>query len=344
MKDKFSKIILVIVLTMFGIVSVNAESRTKCTYNVSDKKFDLIISDNGSYSVQYTKSDFESVTTGENNPISNYRSGTCPYLVYKYENTNSLIVYTQGSNCSGVCYTVSPSSNEIIDYSPVTPPDSNENSQLDCSYVLSDDNVLTLNFINRNLTNYSMINNSKGRLMVLPNSSKKIYYDSCNKSVNYYIANNTGTICFALSGTGKCNENDQFDSWYSASLARTTNYDENGKPKYEYENDFNYEIIDNGGSMTCEELLGGKDSKGVKLLRTAFLLIKIAAPIIFIALSTVDFAGALMSDNPEGERNHAFRKMIIRAVACILLYMLPYLVKVIFALIGVIDTDTCGIW
>ena len=102
-----------------------------------------------------------------------------------------------------------------------------------------------------------------------------------------------------------------------------------------------FEEIVTGGEVSCEEMLG---EKGVDLLRGAFLLIKIAAPILFVVLSMIDFFSSLTSDDTDTTRNKAFSNMKTRAICCALLYCLPLLIKLAFKIIGVIDTDTCGVW
>ena len=347
MKKRFLKMILVVMFMVLGITNVKAENRTLCTYTVDNKNFDLIITSTGNYNIQYTSSNFENVTSGEsNNIIYNYTANTCPIITYKSQSSTSLLIYVNSLSCSGNCYSLNPSSMQIINYNPTTPvDDSITPRKRKCSYLAgSQEIILTFDSTNRLIdkniedsSNY-LLQNIKSDLIIKGNAG------SCPQNGIYYYMTNRGNpryICLSINDKVECSSNATHTDWKKLSFnGEITGTNEDGSPIYSGI-DYDYNEITNEGAMSCEELIG---TKGIKLLRAAFLLMKIAAPIIFIALSMLDFTSALTSDNPESERNKAFRNMVIRAIACVLLFMLPLIIKIIFSIVGVIDTDTCGIW
>lgn len=364
MKNKFSKIILVIVLTMFGMVNVKADSELICSYDLGNyQTLKVKFNVNNRWATINNINDIKA----SSNKIDEGRIETFYWFYYM---TGSRL--TTNDTCPEVYYqsTIYETGVNILLIDPTLPIDPEAKiskgkkvdsfddpepgnpdtpKSLDCVYYISkalkqqDKGInesrlaeLLLSFTDNVLVSANLTDNNKPwKLNYIP-GVKSTSGDTC-PTIYIYGDDFDYMLCIDVDKKDLCPSD-------SIAVKASDTRNEEGSysrlPGGEWDN----LPIENSGSMTCEELLGGPDSKGVKLLRTAFLLIKIAAPIIFIALSTVDFAGALMSDNPEGERNHAFKKMIIRAVACILLYMLPYLVKVLFAIIGVIDTDTCGIW
>ena len=366
MKNKFSKIILVIVLTMFGMVNVKADSELICSYDLGNyQTLKVKFNVNNRWATINNINDIKA----SSNKIDEgrietfywfyYMTGsrlttndTCPDVYYESTiNENGVNILLNDPNLP-IDPEAKISNGKKVDSfdDPITKPGNPENpgtpKSLDCVYYISralkqqgkgiEENVLAellLSFTDNVLVSANLTDNNKPWKLNYIQGVKSTSGDTC-PTIYIYGDNFDYTLCIDVDKTNLCPSN-------SVAVSAGSIRDEDGEYSHLPGFDWNYDDITNEGSMTCEELLG---PKGVNLLRTAFLLIKIAAPIIFIALSTVDFAGALMSDNPEGERNHAFRKMIIRAVACILLFMLPYLVKVLFAIIGVIDTDTCGIW
>ena len=172
--------------------------------------------------------------------------------------------------------------------------------------------------------------------------------DSCPEICSYYTDESNTSIAIKR----KANLNKECSEIYSDGKdytkltgKQTSNFDKtignNQDDDDQSKEGADFSPIGTGDPISCKEMLG---EKGVSLLKGAFLLIKIAAPLLFILLSMIDFMGGITSDNPESARNKAFNNMKIRAIACALLYNLPLLIKVAFELLGVIDTSTCVVW
>lgn len=79
-----------------------------------------------------------------------------------------------------------------------------------------------------------------------------------------------------------------------------------------------------------------------EFMEEIFTLIKIATPIIVIALSTFDYIKAITSSNAD-EMKKANGRTIKRIVIGLLIFFLPYLLEILFKLFGLYDISTCGI-
>ena len=93
----------------------------------------------------------------------------------------------------------------------------------------------------------------------------------------------------------------------------------------------------------CETLLGTdyKDpDEPIYYVVLAFDIIKYAAIIILIVMSSVDFLQAVASHD-EDAINKAVKKIRIRALMCVGIFVLPILLKFVLNLIQ--DTQICGI-
>ena len=161
------------------------------------------------------------------------------------------------------------------------------------------------------------------------------YTDESNTSIAIKRKANLNKECSEIYSDGK--DYTKLTGHQSNNIHKTRGNDPDDPP----EEGVDLPLIGTGDPISCKEMLG---EKGVSLLKGAFLLIKIAAPLLFILLSMIDFMGGITSDNPESARNKAFSNMKIRAIACALLYNLPLLIKVAFDLLGVIELDNCGVW
>lgn len=77
-----------------------------------------------------------------------------------------------------------------------------------------------------------------------------------------------------------------------------------------------------------------------KILDTLFLLIKISAPVIAIALSIMDYIKAILDTNNLKKAN---QRTIKRMGIAIAIAFLPYILDVVFRLFGLYDLGRCGI-
>ena len=95
---------------------------------------------------------------------------------------------------------------------------------------------------------------------------------------------------------------------------------------------------------TCSDLLGSPSTPGdpAYYLVVAFNVIKYVAIILLIVLSVIDFIGAVASSDQEA-LTKATKKVIKRFVLCVIIFMLPVLLKYILTYVHNKNIDLCGI-
>lgn len=278
-----------------------------------------------------------------------YSSGsTCPIIYYNYS-SDSIEICNENNNDT-VCHATSRISGKEIDASKFEEigqkdeddEEEEDGGELNCTYELesySESYTLKIIYdiidgefsIKKSIYNgltpiqwhIGYIAKTAGRTDICPSlqtayQNEEIGFHICTNDLPYYESCGLLGSLKQIEGT-KVDKEDIDESWEGA----------------------DFSPIGTGDPISCEEMLG---EKGVSLLKGAFLLIKIAAPLLFVLLSMIDFMGGITSDNPESARNKAFSNMKIRAIACALLYNLPLLIKVAFDLLGVIELDNCGVW
>ena len=109
---------------------------------------------------------------------------------------------------------------------------------------------------------------------------------------------------------------------------------------------------DNGdsGDFNCKTIFVKKESPDGdveftelgKFMNDLFALIKIATPVLVIALSTIDYVKAIASSNAD-EMKRANSRTVKRLVIGLIIFVLPFLLEVLFRLFGLYDLSTCGI-
>ncbi len=96
--------------------------------------------------------------------------------------------------------------------------------------------------------------------------------------------------------------------------------------------------------VTCESLFmkNGEYNALYYALKDAFTLIKFAAPILVLVLSTMDYIKAITSHDAEGlkKSNAKFVKRLAIGVA---IFLLPFLLDFTFEAFGLYDLGTCGV-
>lgn len=101
--------------------------------------------------------------------------------------------------------------------------------------------------------------------------------------------------------------------------------------------ELNLSAGDNSGDMTCDDFFGPEGSRNslYDVLHTLITVIRIGTPILLILLTMIDFTKATANDEalPKAKK-HA----VTRAIVAIIIFMLPSLVNLVFALIGM---DSC---
>lgn len=91
---------------------------------------------------------------------------------------------------------------------------------------------------------------------------------------------------------------------------------------------------------TCEELLGGTDSKIVKFIQNAWTIVKVASIIITIVLGIIEFISATSKD--KDVLMEIVNKTIKRLILVIIILLLPTVVDIIGNILGT-DNILCGI-
>ena len=87
----------------------------------------------------------------------------------------------------------------------------------------------------------------------------------------------------------------------------------------------------------CEELFGPST---MSFIRTIFTIIRWAAPFTLIALCSIDFASVITSGNADTQMKTATQRALKRAVAALLIFLIPDLLNLLLSLI---NSSTCGI-
>lgn len=97
-------------------------------------------------------------------------------------------------------------------------------------------------------------------------------------------------------------------------------------------------------AINCESIFksNGEYNSLYYALQDAFNVIKFAAPILVVVLSTIDYVKAITSHDAEGLKK-ANEKFIKRLVIGILIFLLPFILDFLFEMFGVYDLETCGI-
>lgn len=99
------------------------------------------------------------------------------------------------------------------------------------------------------------------------------------------------------------------------------------------------------GDFTCKAILVDKNTGNLnnlgELLQNIFTIMKIAAPILTIALSIVDYIKAIIKASDSLKKTNL--RVIKRASLGIAIFILPYFLDLLFHLFGLYDISRCGI-
>ena len=77
-------------------------------------------------------------------------------------------------------------------------------------------------------------------------------------------------------------------------------------------------------------------------LQDIFNLIKFAAPALVIALSLIDYLGAIAKSNDD-EVKKATKRTVKRVIVGLLIFFLPFLLDILFEIFHLTDISRCGI-
>lgn len=97
-------------------------------------------------------------------------------------------------------------------------------------------------------------------------------------------------------------------------------------------------------SISCESIFksNGEYNSLYYALQDGFTVIKLAAPILVVVLSTIDYVKAIASHDAEGLKK-ANEKFVRRLIIGILIFLLPFILDFLFETFGIYDLETCGI-
>ena len=104
----------------------------------------------------------------------------------------------------------------------------------------------------------------------------------------------------------------------------------------------------NPEALDCNSLLGstscptGKNCESAFYLQIVFDVMKYVAIAIVIIFSILDFTGAVASQDNDAIKKST-KKLIIRLVLCVVIFVLPTILEFVFTLIDVYSPSTCGI-
>ena len=134
-------------------------------------------------------------------------------------------------------------------------------------------------------------------------------------------------------------ENTPEPGHYYNKLSLTSSNNEIIPPRYCWP-DMDLDQITN----SCEGILGNPEveESPAWYLQIIFEVMKYIAILILIALSTLDFVGAI-SSHDDNKIKDAMRKTVIRLICCVIIFVLPVLIKFILTFLDVYSPSTCGI-
>ena len=93
----------------------------------------------------------------------------------------------------------------------------------------------------------------------------------------------------------------------------------------------------------CQSLLGNPDIPGspASYIVIAFDVIKYVALVLMIVLSVMDFTGAIAKQDKDAMAK-VLKKLMLRFILCIIIFLLPWLVKLLLKYFVERQTDLCG--
>lgn len=96
--------------------------------------------------------------------------------------------------------------------------------------------------------------------------------------------------------------------------------------------------------QTCESLLGDPEIEGTPAfyLVIVFKVLKYVALVILLVMSVMDFVGAVASHDNDTLKK-AVSKLIMRAILCVIIFILPTIVEFVLQFLSEEAIDTCGI-
>lgn len=341
MGKKFKYMIFISFLFLMLIPGVSAAEDAKCVYTLNDRlNADIVVTiTDGSIGVKLTGSGYTLSSGASNLAQINFQSNNkwkCPSAIYWKMGTSSgrtaniseiTAVKKDGYATSNLNSTESSDGKEISSNGE----DKTTEKTLSCQYgnLIITYGSSTFKY-NKPCTNTSVKFDQKN--LSLDECPDKVYKTSSN--------GRGGEFCvYSLSSSG------------GSSVEIKLNEDE-PIPDADGNDDSNNsveqpgEVTDKNPTVGCD-ILGGANSKTVKLLSWGVKLIRLGIPIIIIIFGMVDFLTILFSGEDKTYKD-AFSKFIKRILIGIIIIFLPYVIHFLVRLSGVdrqygIDNFYCGI-
>ncbi len=168
-----------------------------------------------------------------------------------------------------------------------------------------------------------------------------------NSSASIFDNNGTFT-CPAYVYATKTLENSSNLSRYKLTIEDSGTEADQDRTEEKDKADGTVNIDDMNGTIGCTGVFGTVDANGNFteesfgwLIQTALNYIKIAGPILVILLSMIEFIKAILSSDEEAMKK-AQSRLVIRIIAVVVLFLLPFLVGEVLKLINGISNPTCG--
>ena len=105
-----------------------------------------------------------------------------------------------------------------------------------------------------------------------------------------------------------------------------------------------YDIFGPNEDTGCDTIFmtDGELNEFGEFLDGVYLFIKVAAPVLVIVLSTIDYLKAIASSNAD-EIKKCNKRTITRVIIGIIIFFLPYLLDLLFHMFGLYDISRCNI-
>ncbi len=346
-------------------------------YDVYDNgKVDLPFTDGTLYSKDgrawYHSDSFSSIFY--NASKVNSSTVTCP-TIFVQENDLGVTVYpNSNSSCSGRCYNIASSSPKLSSWA--------KENKIESKRVLSTCMGSSVGFYNRKSYVYPYfrifsdgtkewsvdgktfvpvtnaitgnVNGEKFSFTVNDSLLNSIYSSSkatCPTQIYRCVVKNKNGYSYELSTSqSSCSKDElstidgqQNGSNYASGAFGDPNGDNSNNSDVSLD-ELRDDLNSFGNESDCESLLGDPEDKEsvAWLVQQILNYIKILGPILIVILSSVDFAKAIFSSDDDTMKK-AEKKLMIRLVLAVMLFLIPTLVSVLLNTFGISTDGICNL-
>ena len=96
-------------------------------------------------------------------------------------------------------------------------------------------------------------------------------------------------------------------------------------------------VVNVSAAQDCNGIFG---TKLLEEIKSVFRTIQIVAPIIFLLMTSLDFAKVVFADNKDG-LNKAKNNFLKRAVAVLIIFFAPFIINLILELVNETTAHSC---